>query len=140
MKALKDSLKIVASLPAKINAAKKRMQSIAAEGATLHKRMAQLDRAGLIRATPVWRKDTSDPTVPVRERKGKYLYLIYPMKDGKRDRVYVGADPAKIKAALAGIERAQEYDQLKQKADEIEWRLNSGYQALRVAAESCGNW
>lgn len=63
--------------------------------------LARLDAAGRIYATPHWRD-------------GRYLYLIYPTDGaGSRRREYVGADPDKIKAALAGVEHARQYDALR---------------------------
>lgn len=52
---------------------------------------------------------------------GKYLYLVYPSKDGEaRKREYVGQDEAKIKAALEGIERARSYDSLSVRKQRLE--------------------
>lgn len=41
---------------------------------------------------------------------GKYLYLVYPAKDGEpRKRVYIGQEQDKVQEALAGVERGQKY-------------------------------
>lgn len=45
---------------------------------------------------------------------GKYMYLIFPSDGfGYRERRYIGADPAKIKEAMDGIERGKEYNSAK---------------------------
>ncbi len=74
-------------------------------------RMLTLKAAGLIYAAEHWRK-------------GKYLYLIYPQVNGQRERKYIGADPARIAEAKAGIQRAIEYDQLTAKVKSMESRLS----------------
>lgn len=53
----------------------------------------------------------------------KYLYLIYPMKNGKRKRVYVGSDRAKIAEAEAAIERGKEHLVLAQQLYLVEHQL-----------------
>lgn len=54
---------------------------------------------------------------------GKYLYLVYPVADdGSRERKYIGADPEKIKAALAGIERGTEYQRLEVRMQQLKSR------------------
>jgi hypothetical protein len=58
--------------------------------------MLDLEQLGVIHAAPYFHWQ-------------KYLYLIYPMKGGKRKRVYVGSDRAKIAEAEAAIERGKEY-------------------------------
>lgn len=42
-----------------------------------------------------------------RWRSGKYLYLVHPMINGKRDQTYIGSDPEKIEAARAAQERGR---------------------------------
>ena len=76
-------------------------------------RMHELKRAGLIYAKPHYRQ-------------GKYLYLIYPMKDGERRREYIGADPEKIKVALQAINRVHEYEALSNKLARTEGCLSQG--------------
>ena len=56
------------------------IESLSNQCREIHARMHELKRAGLIYAKPHYRQ-------------GKYLYLIYPMKDGERRREYIGADP-----------------------------------------------
>ncbi|CAA9890794.1 conserved hypothetical protein [Candidatus Methylobacter favarea] len=85
--------------------------------------MNALKQAGLIYANEHWRS-------------GKYLYLIYPSKDGQRERKYVGADPAKIDEAKASIRRAKEYDRLAAELMVIEQALLNGRMRLRDAV-SC---
>ncbi len=60
--------------------------------AGLVKAIKALERAGLVDARPHYRE-------------GKYLYLVYPQRDGERKREYIGAEPAKVKAAFARIDR-----------------------------------
>ena len=76
-------------------------------------RMHELKRAGLIYAKPHYRQ-------------GKYLYLIYPMKDGERRREYIGADPEKIQEALQAINRVHEYEALSSKLARTEGCLSQG--------------
>ena len=45
-------------------------------------------------------------------RAGRYLVLVYPQENGKRQREYIGADPERIAHVQAGIERAGELDRL----------------------------
>lgn len=65
----------------------------------LRKELAQLKRQGLTPAKAHWRK-------------GKYLYLIHPQKPGqsKRYRQYIGVDEARVREALACIERTRLYE------------------------------
>ncbi len=53
------------------------IESLARKYREILTRMHELKRAGLIYAKPYYRQ-------------GKYLYLIYPMKDGQRRREYIG--------------------------------------------------
>jgi len=87
------------------------------------RRMKALERAGLIYASEHWREE-------------KYLYLIYPMREGDRRRVYIGADAERVAAARAGIERGREFDQLAKKRREIESCMNNASSALRDAVRS----
>jgi len=94
------SLQAVAfELPDLIAAAQVDIDSIA-------HRMEVLKRAGLVYASPFWRKDAAGVE--------RYLYLLHPQIPGvKRRRDYVGCDPERIQEANAGIERAKEYEELK---------------------------
>lgn len=76
-------------------------------------RMNELRRAGLIHAKPHYRQ-------------GKYLYLIYPMKDGERRREYIGADPGKIEKALEAVNRVHEYEVLSHELARVEGALSMG--------------
>lgn len=78
--------------------------------AAIATKMLDLEKLGLIRAAPYfhWKK---------------YLYLIYPMQRGKRKRVYVGSDRAKIVQAEAGIERGKEHLVLAQQLRLVERQL-----------------
>lgn len=65
---------------------------------------------GIIDATPYWHQ-------------GKYLYLIYPAKDGKRQREYVGADQRKCAPIIAALRRAQHYQQVEARLQHLETQL-----------------
>jgi len=80
-------------------------------------RMDELKTAGLIYAKPHYRQ-------------GKYLYLIYPMKDGDRRREYIGADHEKIESALQAINRVHEYEALSSKLARTEGCLSQGQSQL----------
>lgn len=58
--------------------------------------ITQLEKAGIIAAAAHYQQ-------------GKYLYLIYPMRHGKRKRTYVGADPKKRDEAEAKIANYQKF-------------------------------
>lgn len=65
---------------------------------------------------------------------GKYLYLVYPVSDdGRRERVYIGADPVKIAEALAGIERGKEYEALRLRIERMEHEARQCYQNIHYA-------
>lgn len=87
-------------------------------------KMRALTEAGLIRAG-TWYKN------------GTYLYLIHPSDGfGYRKREYVGADPAKVKAALDSIERAKQYDDAKARASLLQQKLHSTTYHLRQAFDA----
>ncbi|HSH72819.1 MAG TPA: hypothetical protein VK974_07155 [Methylophilaceae bacterium] len=78
----------------------------------LKDREAELVDMGTIYAGTTW-KD------------GKYLYLIYPGKNGEdRQRVYVGSDSDKVAEALAAIERGSQLDKVKSQIKEMENRVH----------------
>lgn len=54
---------------------------------------------------------------------GKYLYLIYPMKNGKRKRVYVGSDRARVADAEAAVDRGRRHQELAQQLRIVEHQL-----------------
>ena len=89
------------------------IESLSNQCREIHARMHELKRAGLIYAKPHYRQ-------------GKYLYLIYPMKDGERRREYIGADPKKIQEALQAINRVHEYEMLSNKLARTEGCLSQG--------------
>ena len=89
------------------------IESLARKYREILTRMHELKRAGLIYAKPYYRQ-------------GKYLYLIYPMKDGQRRREYIGADPEKIQEALQAINRVHEYEALSSKLARTEGCLSQG--------------
>lgn len=87
--------------------------------AAIADRMAALKRAGLIYAAEHWRE-------------GRYLYLIFPMRDGQRPKpAYVGCDPARIAEAQAALARAVEYDALAEQQRRLEWLADSVSRQLR---------
>jgi len=52
---------------------------------------------------------------------GKYLYLVYPTdKNGKRNREYVGSDPAMIDKAMKSIERYNQRRALREELSRLE--------------------
>lgn len=77
----------------------------------------RLAKAGRIYATPHYRA-------------GNYLYLIYPMQDGKRIRKYVGNDPACVAEALAKVQNAKNHDALKAETERIERTLDAVHYQL----------
>ena len=89
--------------------------------------MKRLEVAGLIYAAEHWRD-------------GKYLYLIHPSKDGQRERKYVGADPAKIAEAKAGILRGHEYDQLATRLRKLERAAQAGQSRLDSLLSALADW
>ena len=89
------------------------IESLSNQCREIHARMHELKSAGLIYAKPHYRQ-------------GKYLYLIYPMKDGERRREYIGADPEKIESALQAINRVHEYEALSSKLARTEGCLSQG--------------
>src|SRR5208283_4140644 len=89
------------------------IESLSRQCREIHARMHELKRAGLIYAKPHYRQ-------------GKYLYLIFPMKDGVRRREYIGADPKKIQEALQAINRVYEYEMLSNKLARTEGCLSQG--------------
>lgn len=89
------------------------IESLSNQCREIHARMHELKRAGLIYAKPHYRQ-------------GKYLYLIFPMKDGERRREYIGADPKKIQEALQAINRVYEYEMLSNKLARTEGCLSQG--------------
>ncbi len=89
------------------------IESLAHAHQQIVSRMNDLERAGLIHATPHYRQ-------------GKYLYLIHPMKDGERRREYIGADPGKIEKALEAVNRVHKYEALSHKLARLEGALSKG--------------
>ncbi len=90
-------------------------------------RMEVLKRAGLVYASPHWRKDAAGVE--------RYLYLLHPQIPGvKRRRDYVGCDPERIQEAQAGIERAKEYEALKKQLILHTTRIAHAHDGLATAA------
>jgi hypothetical protein len=80
--------------------------------------MRELKKAGLIYASPHWRKN-------------KYFLLVYPQKNGTRPNPkYIGTDAKEIERALASIKRAKEYDKKAKKLNALNAKLLSIERAL----------
>ena len=88
----------------------KKISTLQARHESLSKQKHALLKTGIIDATPYWHQ-------------GKYLYLIYPMKDGKRRREYVGADPRKCAPIMAAVRRAQRHRQIEVRLQHLETQL-----------------
>lgn len=67
-------------------------------------------------------------------KNGKYLYLVYPSKNGEpRKRVYVGQDEEKVREALAGIERGEQYLKLEERAEWLQRQSQlAGYHCMNL--------
>lgn len=104
------------------------LEKIEARNKELVAEMAVLKKQGLIYATTYWRPDAAGDN--------KYLYLHFPQRQGRnRDRRYIGADADKIAEALAGIERAKQYDVLATEHASIKKRINDAH--MHVDHASC---
>ena len=108
-----DAEDLAAKMLAEASKLPELIESFARKYREIMTRMQELKRAGLIYAKPHYRQ-------------GKYLYLIYPMKDGERRREYIGADPEKIEVALQAINRVHEYEALSNKLARTEGCLSQG--------------
>lgn len=81
------------------------------------------------------------PSWERRNGKGKYLRLIFPMGvDGKRERVYVGADEERVAAALAKIGRSQEVKVLRFRLGKLRSWLRDSLGVLRSVAVGPRDW
>lgn len=67
-------------------------------------------------------------------KNGKYLYLVYPSKNGEpRKRVYVGHGEEKVREALAGIERGEQYLKLEERAEWLQRQSQlAGYHCMNL--------
>lgn len=83
---------------------------------TLHAEAARLQSLEPVTATPHWRKDSHGQP--------RYLYLIYPQKDGQRERTYVGSDPVKVAAALDRVQAARDLTEMLGQIKQINARLD----------------
>lgn len=54
---------------------------------------------------------------------GKYLYLIFPMVNRKRQRVYIGSDRAKVAQAEAAVARGKLYLVLEKQLRQVDHQL-----------------
>ncbi len=88
----------------------KKISTLQARHESLLKQKHALLETGIIDATPYWHQ-------------GKYLYLIYPTKDGKRQRAYVGADQRKCTPIIAALRRAQRHRQIEVRLQQLETQL-----------------
>jgi hypothetical protein len=59
-------------------------------------------------------------------RDGKYLYLVYPSKNGEaRERKYIGAEPDKIAEAMAAIKRGEDLIRVNVFIEKLELMVSS---------------
>lgn len=102
-----------------------RLAALCAEIEQTEARMRTLAEQGLVRAVPDWRTG----------RKGEYLTLVYPAEEsGKCPRKYIGRDPAKVKEALDGLDRAEEYDRLQRRLCDI---MPASFDAANHISKAC---
>lgn len=120
MSANKQIRRLAAQLPRIIDA-------LEGEWNTVNQRMKALQAQGLIYAAEHWRES-------------KYLYLIYPMHEGKRRREYIGAHADRIAAARAGIERAKKFDELSARLKHLDACMTNGVAALQEAGRRLESW
>jgi len=73
---------------------------------------ATLETTQRIEATPYWHQE-------------KYLYLIYPKKDGKRVREYIGTKKQKVEDALNAIKRGKRYRKICDELADIDQQLRT---------------
>ncbi|MGR6873396.1 PAS domain-containing protein [Pseudomonas sp. HK3] len=73
---------------------------------------ASLESTNLIQATPYWHQE-------------KYLYLIFPKKDGKRVREYIGTKKQKVDEALNAIKRGKRYRKICDELADIDQQLRT---------------
>ncbi len=64
-------------------------------------------------------------------RENGYMYLIYPMKDGQRDRKYIGSDKEKQHFIQTSISRAVRYDHLVSEYRSVNQLLISSLSSLK---------
>lgn len=75
-------------------------------------KLIELENKGIVQATPYFAQ-------------GKYLYLIAPMRQGKRQRTYIGSDRAACAKAEADIERGKEHLSIQQQLRQVDHELVS---------------
>lgn len=85
----------------------------------LLKEQAALKKAGIDYGAPHYKQK-------------KYLRIVKPSEGGKRDFVYVGADPVKQKIALDALERGRQYDALEEQAQAVRASLDALKNSLSV--------
>jgi PAS domain S-box-containing protein len=71
-----------------------------------------LESTQIIEATPYWHQE-------------KYLYLIFPKKDGKRVRKYIGTKKQKVDEALNAIKRGKRYRKICDELTDIDQQLRT---------------
>lgn len=98
---------------------------------TIEGTMLRMESLGMTDAKPAWRND-------------KYLYLVSPMINGRRNRKYIGSDLSKIHAALEKVDRHQRYLKVQQDYHQITGHLRSiGYtlpNLVSLAAKKPEGW
>lgn len=107
-------------MEAKLATAQEKMKKLREMYNRVQAEMTELQRLGLVYAGTTFKA-------------GKYLYLVYPAKDGEpRKRIYIGQEQDKVQEALAGIERGQKYLELEKFLEQINARS-------RIASYYIGN-
>ena len=97
-----------------INQALAKLDELASKVVDLEKHMQQVRDQGIAEAKPHWRN-------------GRYLYLIYPQKNGQRKREYIGANESKQQVALCQVANFELYHELESKHRQAQ----NNYHALR---------
>lgn len=80
--------------------------------------MSELKRAGITNAHLHYRDNT-------------YLWLIYPQKNGERERKYIGNDPAKIKEYIKKSDRYKHYYLLSCEKSRVLTNINNSVKNLK---------
>jgi hypothetical protein len=103
-----DHLEMTGDIDSAVQAAFHHLESLQAEAA----RLQLLDPAN---ATPCYHKD--------KHGQPRYLWLIYPQRNGERIREYVGSKPDKITAALTRVQAHEDLTKARRQAADIKARL-----------------
>jgi hypothetical protein len=105
-----------------------RLHAIQADLLAIQGQIAQLERAGITKASAYWRKNKNgQPTM---------LYLNHSTRNGKRRREYIGVDLSKQALALARIERWEQHQRL---LGESEWLIQAYNRQIELRDSLYGN-